>query len=77
MLQTQILRSVMFSSQKLCWQNTRADSGAGMLMQNKSVESAAHMSFPLLGDVCLCVRTVGLFVWADRRAKSASRLVRM
>lgn len=32
---TQILRSIMFSSQQLPWQNVRTDSGAGMLRQNK------------------------------------------
>lgn len=53
--QTQILRSIMFSSQQLCWQNTRADSGAEMLRQNKPFESAAPMSFPLLGFVYVCI----------------------
>lgn len=45
----------MFSSQQLRWRNIRADSGAGMLRQNKPGESAAPRPFPLLGDVCLCV----------------------
>lgn len=53
--QTQILRSIMFSSQQLCWQNTRADSGAEMLRQNKPFESAAPMSFPLPGFVYVCI----------------------
>lgn len=60
MQQTQSLRSIMFSIQQLCWQNTWAGSGAGVLRQNKTVKSAVYKSLccsalSLCLSLCVCV----------------------